>query len=69
MSRWGIQYLFIVDEDDIIRAEHLARESRRRSADALERADRCKDQGGLEVFMLPMCPGLTPMALPPVCAR
>lgn len=51
ISRWGIQYLFMLDGDDIIRTEHLAREFRRRSADAFELVDRCEYQGALEVFM------------------
>lgn len=69
MSIWGIQYLFMLDEGNIIRGEHLAWESRRRSAVAFELVDRCKYRGALEVFMLSMPSALQPVARPPVCAR
>lgn len=52
----------MLDGDDIVRTEHLAREFRRRSADAFEHVDRCKYQGVLEVFMLSMPSGLPRMA-------
>lgn len=47
ISTWGIQYLFMLDGDDIIRTVHLGWEFRRRSADAFELVDRCKYQGAV----------------------